>query len=236
MQPDRYTTTPATAARAAVDAGLRSFLQRVYNRMVLGVLVTAITAFAVSSSPELMKLFMGGPQAYVIMLAPLAVVWFGFNPMTMSSSKLSISFFVLSVLYGLSFSLIFMVYTNTDIARAFFITTAMFAGLSIFGYTTKKDLTGIGTFCVMGTIGLVILSVINMFMQGNTMLSNVISAAAILIFSGVTAWQTQAMKEMYSATNSDESNSRLAWSAALTLYISFIALFQHILHFLGNNR
>lgn len=235
MQPDRYTTTPATAARATVDAGLRSFLQRVYNRMVMGVLITAITAFAVSSSPALLQLFMGGPQAYVIMLAPLAVIWFGFNPMTMPASKLKISFVILSVLYGLSFSVIFLAYTNTDIARAFFLATAMFASLSIFGYSTKKDLSALGTFCFMGMIGVLGLGLVNLFVQ-STMMSNLISGAAIIVFAGVTAWQTQSMKEMYSATNSDESNSRLAWSAALNLYISFIALFQHILHFIGNNR
>lgn len=236
MQPDRYTTTPSTASRiASVDAGLRSHMQSVYNRMTLGVLVTAITSFIVANTPALMSLFLGGPQAYIVMLAPLAVIWFGFNPMTMPASKLKISFLLLSVLYGISFAAIFLAYAKTDIARAFFIASAMFAGLSIFGYTTRKNLDGLGTFAVMGVWGVLILGLINLFI-GSSSLMNVISVVSIIAFSGITAWQTQSMKEMYSAANGSEANSRMAWAAALNLYISFIALFTHILHLLGNNR
>ncbi|MFN3826323.1 MAG: Bax inhibitor-1 family protein [Micavibrio sp.] len=236
MQPDRYTTTPSTASRiASVDAGLRSHMQSVYNRMTLGVLVTAITSFIVANTPALMSLFLGGPQAYIVMLAPLAVIWFGFNPMTMPASKLKISFLLLSVLYGISFAAIFLAYAKTDIARAFFIASAMFAGLSIFGYTTRKNLDGLGTFAVMGVWGVLILGLINLFI-GSSSLMNVISVVSIIAFSGITAWQTQSMKEMYSAANGSEANSRMAWAAALNLYISFVALFTHILHLLGNNR
>lgn len=235
MQPDRYNTTPATAARASVDAGLRAHMQSIYNRMCLGVLVTAITSFVVANTPVLRELLLGGPQAYVFMLAPLAVIWFGFNPMTMNSGKLRISFFALSVLYGISFATIFLAYTSADIARAFFIASAMFAGLSIFGYTTRKNLDALGTFAMMGVIGALIAVVINLFVQ-SSMLMNVISAVSIIAFAGITAWQTQNMKEMYSATHGAESNNRMAWAAALNLYISFIALFSHILHFIGNNR
>lgn len=235
MQPDRYNTTPATAARSAIDAGLRAHLSSIYNRMCLGVLVTAITAFFVANTPVLQQLFLGGPQAYIVMLAPLAVVWFGFNPMKMNSGKLRISFFVLSVLYGISLSTIFIAYANVDIARAFFITAAMFAGLSIFGYTTRKNLDGLGTFAFMGIIGVLVLSLVNLFI-GSSMLMNVISGVSIIAFAGMTAWQTQSMKEMYSAAHGAESNSRMAWAAALNLYISFIALFTQILHLLGNNR
>ncbi len=235
MQPDRYNSTPATAARASVDAGLRAHMQSIYNRMCLGVLVTAITSFVVANSPALMQLFLGGPQAYVVMLAPLAVVWFGFNPMTMSSGKLRISFFLLSVLYGISFATIFMAYAKEDIARAFFITSAMFAGLSIFGYTTRMNLDGMRTFIVMGIIGVLIASVINLFVQSSMMMF-IISIVSVVAFSGMTAWQTQNMKEMYSAANGAESNSRMGWAAALNLYVSFIALFSNILHLIGNNR
>ncbi len=235
MQPDRYNSTPATAARASVDAGLRAHMQSIYNRMCLGVLVTAITSFVVANSPTLLQLFLGGPQAYVVMLAPLAVVWFGFNPMTMSSGKLRISFFVLSVLYGISFATIFMAYAKEDIARAFFIASAMFAGLSIFGYTTRMNLDGMRTFIVMGIIGVLIASVVNLFVQSSMMMF-IISVVSVVAFSGMTAWQTQNMKEMYSAAHGAESNSRMGWAAALNLYISFIALFSHILHLIGNNR
>lgn len=235
MQPDRYNSTPATATRASVDAGLRAHMQSIYNRMCLGVLVTAITSFVVANSPVLMQLFLGGPQAYVVMLAPLAVVWFGFNPMTMSAGKLRISFFLLSVLYGISFATIFVAYAKEDIARAFFIAAAMFAGLSIFGYTTRKDLDGMRTFIVMGIIGALIATVINMFVQSSMMMT-IISGVSIIAFAGMTAWQTQNMKEMYSAAHGAENNSRMGWAAALNLYISFIAMFSHILHLIGNNR
>ncbi len=237
MQPDRYTTTPSTAARTSstIDAGLRSHMQSIYNRMTLGVFVTAVVAFAVANTPALLQLFLGGPQAYVVMFAPLAVVWFGFNPMTMSPNKLRLSFFAISVLYGISFAAIFYAFKLPDIARAFFITSAAFAGLSIFGYTTKKNLDALGTFCVMGVIGALVMGVANLFVQSG-MLSNIVSAVAIIAFAGMTAWQTQSMKEMYSAAHGADANNRMAWSAALSLYISFIALFSHILHFIGNNR
>jgi FtsH-binding integral membrane protein len=236
MQPDRYTPTPSTAARASVmDAGLRGHMQSIYNRMTLGVLVTAITAYVVAHTPVLLQLFLGGPQAYVVMFAPLAIVWFGFNPLTMSPGKLRISFFAISVLYGISFAAIFYAFKLPDIARAFFITSAAFAGLSIFGYTTKKNLDGMATFAVMGIIGALVLVVLNLFIKSD-MLGNVISAVSIIAFAGMTAWQTQSMKEMYSAANGTDANSRMGWAAALNLYISFVALFSHILHFMGNSR
>lgn len=230
MQPDRSTTT--TRSASSVDEGLRTHMQNVYNRMTAGVLVTALTAWVVSSSPALLQLFLGGPQAYIIMLAPIAVVWFGFNPMKMSSQKLAVSFFAISVLYGISFSVIALAFAGETIARAFFVATAMFAGLSIFGYTTKKNLDALGTFAVMGIFGILIASLLNLFFQSPGM-QNIIAGVGIIAFSGITAWQTQAMKEMYHPSAGDEANSRMAWGAALNLYISFIALFQYILHFMN---
>lgn len=233
MQPDRMTTQ--SKAGTQIDAGLRSHMQRIYNRMSMGVLITAITSFVVASSPELMRLFLGGPQAYIVMFAPLAVVWFGFNPMTMPASKLRISFIALSVLYGISFATIFYVFKMGDISRAFFIAGGMFAGLSIYGYTTKKNLDGIMSFVVMGIFGVLIMSVINMFMHSAAMM-NLISAIGIIAFAGMTAWQTQAMKESYQPHYGEEANNRMAWAAALNLYISFIAMFQYILQLIGNRN
>lgn len=230
MQPDRYTST--TRATTSINEGLRAHMQSVYNRMTAGVLVTAITAWFVSTSPALLQFFLGGPQAYIVMLAPLGIVWFGFNPMKMSSQKLRLSFFAVSVLYGISFSVIAIAFAGETIARAFFVATAMFAGLSIFGYTTKKNLDALGTFAVMGVFGILIASLLNLFFQSPGM-QNIIAGIGIIAFSGITAWQTQSMKEMYHPSAGDEANSRMAWSAALTLYISFIALFQYILHFMN---
>ncbi len=234
MQPERYSSISQSAA--GYDAGLRTHMQRIYNRMTLGVLVTALTSYIVASTPALLTLFLGGPQAYVIMFAPLAVIWFGFNPMKMDSSKLRLSFFAISILYGISFAVILLAFTGENIARAFFIATAMFAGLSIFGYTTKKNLDGMMSFLIMGVIGILVMSVLNMFIFQSAALFDLISAVGIVVFAGVTAWQTQSMKEMYNPAIGEEGNSRMAWSAALTLYISFIALFQYILHFVSQNR
>ncbi|MDP7142944.1 MAG: Bax inhibitor-1/YccA family protein [Alphaproteobacteria bacterium] len=232
MRPDR-SFEQMQSRDTVVDAGLKAHMQRVYNRMMAGVLVTAITSFIVSTSPALLKLFLGGPQFYLVAFAPIVLIWFGFNPMTMPSSKLRLSFFGVSLLYGISLSVLALAFTGEDITRAFFIATGMFAGLSIFGYTTKKNLDGLRTFAVMGIIGVFIASIVNMFIF-NEGLMDVIAGVGILAFAGLTAWQTQATKEMYHAAAGDEANSRMAWAAALNLYISFIALFQYILYFLGS--
>lgn len=225
----------SSSQASTFDAGLRSHMQRIYNRMTMGVLVTAVISYFVGHSPALLQIFLGGPQAYVIMLAPLAIVFFGFNPAKMSANGMRISFFLLSALYGISFAAIFQVFTGESIARAFFVATAMFAGLSIFGYTSKKNLDGMGSFAVMGVWGALILGLINIFVQSSAM-GNIISVVSIIAFAGITAWETQRMKEMYSPRADGEIMSRMSWLAALNLYISFVAMFQHILHFMGDRR
>lgn len=242
MQPDNFGYQQPSVSRAGanIDAGLKAHMQSVYNRMTAGVFITGMTAWLVSQSPALMNFFLGGPQAYIVMLAPLAILWFGFRPERMSPSQLKLAFVALSVVYGLSFSLIFHVYTATSIAQAFFMATALFAGLSIFGYATKKNLDGLGTFAVMGVWGVFVLSIGTMiaaaFGVNVSMMQTVISGIGLLAFSGITAWQTQATKEMYHASHGADANSRMAWSAALNLYVSFIAIFQYILQLLGNRQ
>ena len=231
MQTDRY-ARPASRDKV-YDTGLRNHMLSVYNRMTVGILITAIVAWVVSSSPALMVILLGGPQAYVVMLAPLAIIWFGFNPASMSSQKLMMAFVGISILYGISFSAIALAYAKADIARAFFITSAMFASLSIYGYTTKTDLAPMAKFLFMGVIGLVIIGFTGMFVEYSSTMQIGISVASVLIFAGVTAWETQNMKRMYDAGHGIEVNSRLAWSAALTLYISFVAMFTHILHLMS---
>ena len=231
MQTDRY-ARPASR-ETTYDAGLRNHMLSVYNRMTAGVLITAIVAWVVSSSPSLMAMLLGGPQAYIVMFAPLAIVWFGFNPASMSSQKLMMAFVGIAVLYGISFSAIALAFAKADIARAFFITSAMFASLSIYGYTTKTDLAPMAKFLFMGVIGLVIVNVLGIFVEYSSMMHYGINVVTVLLFAGVTAYETQNTKRMYHAGNSAEINSRLAWSGALSLYISFVAMFQSILHLMS---
>lgn len=233
---NQFNTTRECSSATQMDAGLRKHMNSIYARMSAGVLVTALVALVVGTSPMLLQLFLGGPQRYLVMFAPLAIVMFGFRPDKMPASTLKLAFFGIAVVYGISFAAIAAVATANPVfavavAKSFFIATAMFAGLSILGYTTKKDLSGMQTFLSMGIIGLVAFSLINMFFQ-NDMMSNIIAGAGILLFSGLTVWQTQEMKMMYSPNTPAEYASRMGWAAALNLYISFIAMFQYILHFM----
>jgi len=235
MQTERFQTTQSRTRE--IDEGLRQHMNNIYAKMTAGVLVTAIVAWVVGSSPLLLNLFLGGPQAYLVMFAPLAIIWFGFRPEKMKASQLMMAFFGVATVYGISFASIAVMVSadptfGVAVAKAFFIATSMFAGLSVFGYTTKKDLSGMQTFLMMGIIGLVGASVMNIFF-GSSMMANVIAGAGIVLFSGLTVWQTQAMKEMYSPSMPAEFASRMAWAAALNLYISFIAMFQYILHFMS---
>jgi hypothetical protein len=234
MQPDRF-GSPALSQDRAIDAGLRAHLNSIYNRMAMGVLITALTAYGVSLSPELLHAIFATPFKWVVMLAPLAVVWFGFNPARMSADKMRVSFIVLSVLYGLSFGAIAAYYSGESIAKAFFVTASAFAGLSIFGYSTRRNLDGLGTFAIMGIIGALVLGLVNIFVE-STLLMNIVSGVSLVAFAGMTAYQTQQMKEMYHPANGAEANSRMGWLAALNLYISFIAMFQVILSFMGNRE
>ena len=235
MQNPNYVSSQSKAKE--VDAGLKKYLSNIYTKMTAGVLVTAIVAMLVGSSPMLLNLFLGGPQMYIVMFAPLAIIWFGFRPESMSPKQLMAAFFGLAVVYGISFASIAAVALGNPmfavaVAKSFFITTAMFAGLSIYGYTTKRDLGPMQSFIVMGIWGIVGASVLNIFFQ-NDMMSNVIAGVGIVLFAGLTAWQTQAMKEMYSPNASKDALERIGWAAALNLYISFVAMFQYILHFMS---
>lgn len=227
--------TSSSQSSVTFDAGLRAHMSRIYNRMTLGVLVTAVVSYFVGNSPELLAMVASGPQMWLIAFAPLAIVFFGFNPAKMSAKGMSVSFFLLSFLYGLSFAVIFRVFTGESIASAFFIATSMFAGLSIVGYTTKKNLDGLGSFAVMGVWGVFILALINLFV-GSSLIGNMISVVSIIAFAGITAWETQRMKEMYSPRADAEMMSRMSWLSALNLYISFVAMFQNILHLMGNRQ
>jgi uncharacterized protein len=242
MNSDNFNAQPTVARGNATtfDAGLRNHMVRVYNRMIGGLVTTAVVAFLILNTGAINFFISNMMITQIIMLSPLAIIFFGFNPARMSSSQLRLGFLAVAVVYGLSFSLIGAIYTGESIARAFFITGATFAGLSIFGYTTKKDLSGLGTFLFMAMWGLLLVGlttmVFGMFGVDTSMMNMALSAVSVLVFSGLTAYETQATKEMYNAGAGDEANSLMAWASALNLYISFIAILQSLIHLFGQRN
>jgi uncharacterized protein len=221
---------------AQIDQGLRSYMLGIYNMMALGVALTGLIAMYVGNNDELMKTIFVGPLKYVAMFAPLAVVLvlsFGINKLSAGAAQAL--YWVYAALMGFSISYIFVLYEAPSIAKTFFITAATFGALSLYGYTTKKSLSGWGTFLFMGLIGLIIASVVNIFLKSDAM-SFVISAAGVLIFAGLTAYDTQKLKEMYFEGDDGATLSKKITMGALTLYMDFINLFMYLLRFLGNRE
>lgn len=221
---------PAGTMDASIDQGLRSYMLGVYNYMALAVGLTGVVAFFVSQNVAMMQALFSGPQAFVVMFAPLAfvlVLSFGVN--RLSAVATQALFWTFAAVMGLSLSTIFIAYASADITRVFFITSAMFGGLSLWGYTTKRDLTGMGSFLFMGLIGLIIASIVNIFL-GSTMLEFVISAVGVLVFAGLTAYDTQKIKEnYYVAQQSAEMMKKVSVMGALSLYLDFVNLFLMLL-------
>ena len=236
MQPDRMNTQTISRTGAQVDAGLRAHFQRVYNTMAIGLGVTAAVAWMVANIAPLTQLVFGTPLVWVAMFAPLAFVFFGFSPRAIqnkSVTQLSGLFYAFSAVFGISLASIFMMYSGESIARVFFITAGMFAATSIYGYTTKRDLSGMASLMVMGAIGLLIAIIVNMFLQ-SSMLQFIISGVGVIVYTGLIAWDNQNIKESYSASHGEEANNKMAVMGALSLYINFIMLFQFLMQFLGN--
>ncbi|WP_426267548.1 Bax inhibitor-1/YccA family protein [Sphingomonas sp. LHG3443-2] len=238
---DPRTTTaydPAVSVgvpRAARDAGLRSYMLSVYNYMASGVLLTGIVALLFASS-GLAQQVLSTPLRWVIMLAPLGFVMamsFGLN--RMKTSTLQALFWAFTVVMGLSMSSIFLVYTGTSIAQTFFAVAAAFAGLSLFGYTTKKDLSGFGTFLIMGVVGLLVAMIVNLFLQSSA-LSFAISGIGVLLFAGLTAYDTQKIKSMYAYVAGTDMMGKVVIMGALNLYLDFINMFTFLLSFMGNRE
>lgn len=216
----------------AVNSGLRNYMLSVYNHMSMGVLVTALISYFLSVTPDVMAVFTSGLMFWVVLLAPLGIVLamsLGFQKF--STGALMLMFYALAALFGCSLSTIFLVYTTHSIFVTLFVTVAAFAGLSAYGYTTTRDLTGMGAFLTMGLFGLLAALVVNLFLGSNTF-DFVISIAGVLIFSGLIMFDTQKLKELYT-DNVDETNAKLAIMGALTLYLDFINLFLFLLRFLG---
>lgn len=230
---DRKYMTPAQADAAQIDVGLRQYMLRVYNMMALGLALTGGVALLVASSPAALQMIFGTPLKWVVMLAPVGLAFFlSMRIHAMKASTAQGVFWLYAALMGASLASVFIVFTGASIARTFFVTAAAFAGLSLWGYTTKRSLSGMGTFLFMGTIGLLIASVVNIFLA-SSMLQFVISAAGVLIFAGLTAYDTQKIKEMYFELDDGETASKKAVFGALCLYMDFIMLFQFLLHFMG---
>jgi uncharacterized protein len=221
---------------AQIDQGLRSYMLGIYNMMALGVALTGLIAMYIGNNESLLQTIYATPLKWVAMFAPLGVVLvmsFGLNKL--SAPALKGLYWAYAALMGVSISFIFAVYTGTSIAKTFFITAATFGALSLYGYTTKKSLAGWGTFLFMGLVGLMIASIVNIFLKSDAM-SFVISAAGVLIFAGLTAYDTQKLKEMYFEGDAAETLSKKITMGALTLYMDFINLFMYLLRFLGNRE
>ena len=244
---------------AEIDAGLRAHMNKVYGTMSVGMLITALAAWAISglaitSDPSATGIMIRegeylsalgaaiytSPLRWVIMLAPLAFVFFGWGAMMRraSAGAVQLAFFVFASLIGLSLSSIFLVFTEYSIVQTFLVTAIAFSGLSLWGYTTKKDISGWGTFLIMGVIGLLVAMIINIFLASPAMMF-AISAIGLLIFAALTAFYTQDIKNTYvahAAHGDQEWLDKAAYDGALSLYISFLNMFQFLLMFMGNQE
>jgi hypothetical protein len=245
---DRPSVAARVGSAAVVDEGLRSYMLKVYNYMGIGLVVTGLVAYftysaafieqngRITGMTDLGGLLFNSPLQWVVMLAPLAfvlVLSFGISKMSVGAAQLT--FWAFSVVMGLSLSSIFAVYTGGSIAKVFFISAATFGAMSLYGYTTKRDLTQFGSFLIMGLIGIIIASVVNIFLKSSG-LEFAISLVGVLVFVGLTAWDTQKIKESYDVNHGGELLAKGAIMGALSLYLDFINLFLMLLRLFGNQR
>ncbi|WP_279481130.1 Bax inhibitor-1/YccA family protein [Aureimonas sp. SK2] len=247
-------SVPAAGSRvdASIDQGLRAYMLKVYNLMAIGLVITGVAAYglfslATTTDPALAAAEFNGtmltqlgvtvfvsPLKWVLMLAPLAMVFFlSFRVHKMSVSAAQTTFWAYAAMVGLSLSTIFLVYTQESIVQVFFITAASFGALSLFGYTTKRDLSGMGSFLIMGVFGVIIAMIVNIFLQSSA-LGFAISVIGVLVFAGLTAYDTQRIKEMYWEGDDTLVAGRKAIMGALSLYLNFINMFMFMLQLFGN--
>ncbi len=245
----KNSTFTKASEQAATDVGLRAYMLKVYNYMTTALLLTGIVAYVFGKASIITNeygqivnltaignMLFNSPLQWVVMLAPLGLVfYFSFRINKMSLSGAQLTFWIFATLMGLSLASIFIVYTGTSIARVFFICSATFAAMSLYGYTTKRDLTAMGGFLIMGLFGIIIASIVNIFMQSPAMYF-AISIIGVLIFVGLTAYDTQKIKNMYYASDSETQSGKKAIMGALTLYLDFINLFIMLLRLFGQRR
>jgi len=224
-----------------IDEGLRNYMLKVYNYMAGGLAATAAVAWFIAGNPAILKMFFTphglSGLGWLALLAPLVIVFaFGWVLNRGTLKQVQAMFWGYSALMGISLAPIFIAYTGTSIARVFLITSATFGGLSLYGYTTKKDMSGFGSFLIMGVIGLVVASIVNLFLQ-STGLDYALSYLTVFIFAGLTAYDTQKLKSLFFATgNNEDFTARCAISGALSLYLDFINMFLALLRLMGDRR
>ena len=223
--------------RAARDAGLRSYMLSVYNYMASGVLLTGIVALALAATGVAEAIFVnGGILRWVVIFAPLVMIMImGARMNSMTTGGMKTFFFAFAAVMGVSMSVIPLIYSGVSIAQTFFATAVAFMSLSLWGYSTKKDLSGIGTFLIMGVVGLLVAMVINIFLRSPAM-DMAISAIGVLLFAGLTAYDTQKIKSIYAHVQGSDMLGKSAIMGALTLYLDFINMFQFMLSFMGDRR
>ena len=232
----RFGYNPAIQSQAAFDEGLRKHMLRIYNYMGLGLIITGLVAFIVGTTPALYVPIFSSPLKWVVMLAPLAFVFFfSFKLQTMSASAAQMTFWAFCAVMGLSLASVFLVFTGASIARTFFIAATMFGATSLYGYVTKRDLAKFGSFMIMGLIGVMIASIVNIFL-GSSALQFAVSVIGIIVFVGLTAWDTQNIKEQYAENFDQESQQKLAVFGALSLYLNFVNIFQLLLSLTGQRE
>jgi uncharacterized protein len=228
-------STARPAAWADVDAGLRQHMLRVYNYMAGGLALTGVIAYLAAASGLYLSIAQT-PLIWLVIFAPFGLVLFlSFRIQSMSLGAAQATFWSYSALMGLSLGFIFLVYTHASVASTFFITAAMFLGMSLYGYTTGRDLSGVGSFLVMGLWGIIIAMLVNIFLASSG-LSFLISIVGVIVFTGLTAWDTQQIKEMYVAADDGTIAGKKAIMGALRLYLDFINLFLMLLRLMGQRR
>lgn len=234
---DRFAPSRADVGSVAVDQGLRSYMLGIYNYMALGVALTGVVAYFTAQSPAMLNAIFGTPLQWVVMLAPLGfvlVMSFGMN--RLSSSALQALFWTFAAVMGLSLASIFIIYTGSSVARVFFITASAFAGLSLFGYTTKRDLSPMASFLIMGLIGVFIGFLVNIFLQSSAF-EFALSVIGVLVFAGLTAWDTQRLKNTYfEVSGNAEAMAKVSIMGALSLYLNFINMFIMLLNLMGSRE
>lgn len=224
------------ASTTTIDAGLRAHMLRVYNTVAAGLALSGAVAYGVYSIPALAQIFMNPLVSMAIGIGLLVFLWFGMNPnkmMQQSVASVRSRYYIFCAALGTTLAYIFVIYSGASVARVFFITAAMFAGTSLFGYTTKRDMSSIGGFLLMGLIGIILASIVNMFLH-STGLQFVVSIISVLVFTGLIAFESQNAKRFY--TGNEEQDQKMAVFSALGLYINFINLFQTLLQLLGNRH